>query len=159
MWDVLVNYVTGKAQNTEIMKNVIDERNHLKVKSLEETTLRKKSRFWKKKSRIHNFFKNDNISMSANDQRVANSVSPMKHREIRSSRNLTNLTITNDQNHEKSEMMPKNSTNMMRTFSPTEGTNRTYLKPIVPMYLNSLFNMVLAIGNTKNLRSRSWRLS
>ena len=42
-WEMLFQYVTGKNQNNEIMRNVIDERLNNKVKSLEDVSMKKRN--------------------------------------------------------------------------------------------------------------------
>lgn len=56
-WGFLVEYVTGKASHTEIIKNIIEERNHHKFKSLEECTIQKPKKICKKKLRLNKLSK------------------------------------------------------------------------------------------------------
>ena len=58
-WGMFMKYITGKGKNAEIMQNVIDQRNHNKVKSLEETSAFKKNKICKNKSKIHRLTKTD----------------------------------------------------------------------------------------------------
>jgi hypothetical protein len=58
-WNLLVDFITGRAENNEVVKNVINERNHHKVKSLEECNIPRQRKHCKKKQfRLNRMMKN-----------------------------------------------------------------------------------------------------
>lgn len=126
-----MSFITGKSTANEAIKNVIDERNNDKVKSLEEARVFKKGKFWKKKSKVGKFFRNETlISNAAESLNINKTITPMKE-DPRSSRNVHLFALLSDDkdNREKKVMSP---VNMMRTLSPNEN-GRNFLKPIHTM--------------------------
>lgn len=133
-WGMFLTYITGKGKNAEIVQNVINERNHNKVKSLEETSAFKKNRMCKKKSKLYKNMKNDNYIKNMNESvRTQNNFSPLKSTlEPRESRNV-NQTFLSDPGQIGRENMSKSPVEIMRTITPNDGANKIFLKPITTM--------------------------
>lgn len=80
-WDLLLKYVTGKAENNEIIRNVIEERNNNKVKSLEDVNLgRKRNNCKRKQNKLARLMRNNGNFVQSDAFRTMNN-SPMRNLE------------------------------------------------------------------------------
>lgn len=126
-WEMLLHYVTGKDQNNEIMRNVIDERLNNKVKSLEDVSMRKRSHC-KKKKLARLFRNNPNIAASEAVKTIDPPSRGMSDpRSMQGFRSPGCLERTFSDNREMMSMSPLG----MQTLNVTE--NKPFLKPIVPV--------------------------
>ena len=130
-WNLLVEYVTGKASNNEIMKNVIDERNNHKVKSLEEWNIQKSKRQCKRKQTKLNRILRNGGNPAESDAFRTMSYSPLKTFNDHSSNNINGRKEKNDTILDRRECMSK-SPDELNSLTIDESCKNN-LKPIHPV--------------------------
>ena len=131
-WSLLVEFVTGKTDNNEVVKNVINERNNYKVKSLEEWNIPKQKRHWKKKQfRLNRIMRNVQNATESEAFRTM-SYSPLKSFNDSSPvKNQNQVLNREDSIIEKREWFSKSPWD----FNSICGDeNKGFLKPTQPMY-------------------------
>jgi hypothetical protein len=130
-WGMLVEYITGKANNNEIIQNVIDERNNNKVKSLEEVNLgRKRNHCKKKQNKLTKYFRNNPNFAASEAFATVNNTTSKNLCDPRSSRNLQ-LKGFDQTELDRRECMSKSPIDL-NTLTLNE-PNKICLKPIVSM--------------------------
>ena len=126
-----MEYVTGKSNNVEIIKNVINERNHNKIKSMEEINYgRKRNHCKRKKDKLARVMRNNANGIVSDNFRTMNN-SPIKlndgeafsRYDIRS----TNMSPLNN----RREFLSKSPVDM-NTLNVTTRNNLSLL-PIQPV--------------------------